>query len=360
MEVGRNEECPCGSGKKYKKCCLNKVVSLNSVIGTELDQLQGELFNYFDRKDSDKFFRMLDEYFPDIEMEEDEGKMFTMLLIQWFTLHQPFGGDTLVNQFIKAKKKQNQVRPSAMKQLVKWGNIPPSLSFVTKVIDDEWIEVTDYDTEDQKKVKLFEGAPVMEEGIMLFGFLLPYGSYYSYFLFALDFPVEYARDLAEDLRDDFDSSQYDTFSEYMAAEYPNVIKRILFEPDSIDIDQLEWKNPLYKKVVELYIDELDERSDDFQEVKEIGVVMWNIFTVKNEPTFRKPEVYAAALHYFIGMNVLGLGNRTQKELAELYGVSTTSLSKAYRQLEDRLGEELEKMHQILDETEDGNPPSLAP
>ena len=23
--VGRNEPCPCGSGKKYKKCCLAKV-----------------------------------------------------------------------------------------------------------------------------------------------------------------------------------------------------------------------------------------------------------------------------------------------------------------------------------------------
>lgn len=23
-KVGRNEPCPCGSGKKYKKCCLNK------------------------------------------------------------------------------------------------------------------------------------------------------------------------------------------------------------------------------------------------------------------------------------------------------------------------------------------------
>jgi len=23
-KVGRNEPCPCGSGKKYKKCCLKK------------------------------------------------------------------------------------------------------------------------------------------------------------------------------------------------------------------------------------------------------------------------------------------------------------------------------------------------
>ena len=24
VEVGRNDTCPCGSGKKYKKCCLEK------------------------------------------------------------------------------------------------------------------------------------------------------------------------------------------------------------------------------------------------------------------------------------------------------------------------------------------------
>ena len=24
MRTGRNDPCPCGSGKKYKYCCLNK------------------------------------------------------------------------------------------------------------------------------------------------------------------------------------------------------------------------------------------------------------------------------------------------------------------------------------------------
>jgi hypothetical protein len=24
MKIGRNELCPCGSGKKYKKCCMDK------------------------------------------------------------------------------------------------------------------------------------------------------------------------------------------------------------------------------------------------------------------------------------------------------------------------------------------------
>lgn len=26
MKIGRNEPCPCGSGMKYKKCCLLKEV----------------------------------------------------------------------------------------------------------------------------------------------------------------------------------------------------------------------------------------------------------------------------------------------------------------------------------------------
>ena len=32
MKVGRNDPCPCGSGKKYKKCCLDKLSSKSNVL----------------------------------------------------------------------------------------------------------------------------------------------------------------------------------------------------------------------------------------------------------------------------------------------------------------------------------------
>lgn len=33
MKIGRNDPCPCGSGKKYKKCCLNKAsLDINQCI----------------------------------------------------------------------------------------------------------------------------------------------------------------------------------------------------------------------------------------------------------------------------------------------------------------------------------------
>ena len=26
MKIGRNDPCPCGSGKKYKKCCIDREI----------------------------------------------------------------------------------------------------------------------------------------------------------------------------------------------------------------------------------------------------------------------------------------------------------------------------------------------
>ena len=31
MKIGRNDPCPCGSGKKYKKCCINKEIDFNTL-----------------------------------------------------------------------------------------------------------------------------------------------------------------------------------------------------------------------------------------------------------------------------------------------------------------------------------------
>jgi tetratricopeptide (TPR) repeat protein len=42
---GRNEPCPCGSGKKYKKCCLNtpKPSAGGTYVYTDLDDLSNQV-----------------------------------------------------------------------------------------------------------------------------------------------------------------------------------------------------------------------------------------------------------------------------------------------------------------------------
>ncbi len=46
MKIGRNDPCPCGSGKKYKKCCLtvaSPTVNKGRFVYTDLDNLSNQV-----------------------------------------------------------------------------------------------------------------------------------------------------------------------------------------------------------------------------------------------------------------------------------------------------------------------------
>jgi tetratricopeptide (TPR) repeat protein len=76
-KIGRNEPCPCGSGKKYKKCCLSGQPEKRPPSGrkqrfipvfTELDQLSNSVVDLIKENKLDEAeavsCRLLDEY-PD-------------------------------------------------------------------------------------------------------------------------------------------------------------------------------------------------------------------------------------------------------------------------------------------------------
>ena len=75
-KIGRNAPCPCGSGKKYKKCCLlnqdGRPTSAPPIkyraVYTDLDQLSNSVVDLINQKELDKAEavsrRLLSEY-PD-------------------------------------------------------------------------------------------------------------------------------------------------------------------------------------------------------------------------------------------------------------------------------------------------------
>jgi len=77
-KIGRNDPCPCGSGKKYKKCCLlhqdgaNRYPSKRKMpfipVYTELDQLSNSVVDLIKENKLDEAEdvsrKLLDEY-PD-------------------------------------------------------------------------------------------------------------------------------------------------------------------------------------------------------------------------------------------------------------------------------------------------------
>ena len=51
MKIGRNAPCPCGSGKKYKKCCLDKNITPPEALNYRrlskaLDELMPKLIDH--------------------------------------------------------------------------------------------------------------------------------------------------------------------------------------------------------------------------------------------------------------------------------------------------------------------------
>ena len=69
-KTGRNAPCPCGSGKKYKKCCLNatKQNTGGTFIYTDLDELSNQipkLINQEKYDEAEEVCRKLLEQYPD-------------------------------------------------------------------------------------------------------------------------------------------------------------------------------------------------------------------------------------------------------------------------------------------------------
>ena len=49
-KIGRNKPCPCGSGKKYKNCCLKKDNYLRNLPNDALKRLK-EKFSKYEQED---------------------------------------------------------------------------------------------------------------------------------------------------------------------------------------------------------------------------------------------------------------------------------------------------------------------
>jgi hypothetical protein len=80
MSVGRNEPCPCGSGKKYKRCCLAAEEQASRPPGQELHELDHRLFldigHWAGRRFRAVMETCLDDYPIDIEEREEHGPLF--------------------------------------------------------------------------------------------------------------------------------------------------------------------------------------------------------------------------------------------------------------------------------------------
>lgn len=61
MKLGRNEPCPCGSGKKYKKCCLNQAEGVGQQLSSEFLMTEPSDFEHI-KYSAEKISNILKKY----------------------------------------------------------------------------------------------------------------------------------------------------------------------------------------------------------------------------------------------------------------------------------------------------------
>lgn len=100
MKPGRNQPCPCGSGKKYKKCCLNKAKSpldlLWRRLGNTHDRLIDKLLTFADRSFGElAMILAMDEFllWPETDLPEDPADGHLQLFTPWFVFNWVYDPD---------------------------------------------------------------------------------------------------------------------------------------------------------------------------------------------------------------------------------------------------------------------------
>lgn len=135
--VGRNAPCPCGSGRKYKKCCLGKeAVPQPRPSGAEA-RLRERLLEYAQRAlPYGEFERALSIFWKGrfdprkrlLTLEEEEGPAFLEWLVYDYRLKT---GRTVVEQFLI--EQGNRLPPEERAILQEWQDTAVSLYEVTAV-----------------------------------------------------------------------------------------------------------------------------------------------------------------------------------------------------------------------------------
>jgi len=100
-KAGRNAPCPCGSGRKYKKCCLGKDEAAAAA------RREPASLHETDRRMVEEILRFAARRFGGIieragrDFRDPEGAM--PLLVPWSVYHLPFEGKPLVRWFLEER-----------------------------------------------------------------------------------------------------------------------------------------------------------------------------------------------------------------------------------------------------------------
>ena len=120
-KVGRNAPCPCGSGKKYKKCCLRQDGQTQSAgqpirftpVYTELDQLSNSVVDLIKQNRLDEAEAVSRKLLTDYPDQVDGINRLAMV-------YEARGENSKAAAYYRKAADFAEFNPDFDKQMVKW------------------------------------------------------------------------------------------------------------------------------------------------------------------------------------------------------------------------------------------------
>ncbi|MHA6250906.1 SEC-C metal-binding domain-containing protein [Oceanobacillus sp. CAU 1775] len=319
--VGRNDPCPCGSGKKYKKCHgASNVIEINpNRYNHELDNLHQGLIDFSLEYFETEIGAFLQEH-PQPRLIDNQilvDSFFSGITI-WFILNQPVqNGQTIFD--IYNEEQQKKVKYESVRNA--FSNWKEAVFSIFKVIEvtDEKYTLQDIRSNETYYLRTHEER-ILEDNGVLTGVLLPFVKYHEFLLTEIHLLKE-------------NHLNYEKFSNLTDLEFKKRYPEILADLLVGQVEEDEWEHRTHEAVAEMFSEHLRLKTSDENYIR-TGIELWKDFISYAEPIIRKPEAYAAGLDYVIQQALFEGHVQSQKELANEYGVTATTVSKNAHKIYD--------------------------
>ena len=325
---GRNDPCPCGSGKKYKKCCaLKETVTVEEVYAEELERVLQTFYDVYPlRKDYKDFVEIADKWQKAIGQYLIED-MIEAIVMDSFFFHERT--DIWTGYLQKTKKET--VRPSTLAVLETWDH--PTM-MVAKVIDvgEKYMIVQNILTDEMVYLRR-EGEKPIPVDVHVFCFILPDGSNKEKHYLAVSSMIFFPKDhqevfgkIAADFKEQ-DQLDEEAFWKEHSLNFWGNLGEHGFEGGEFT----DFEADVFLQVLGF----LESRGRDYKTVLEIV----EDYVVECQPKARKAVAIAAGAIRFGGeAGLFEPVEMTVKDLAEEFGVSPSSLNKYYNELKEYYSE----------------------
>ncbi|WP_059102885.1 SEC-C metal-binding domain-containing protein [Shouchella shacheensis] len=331
----RNDPCSCGSGKKYKKCCMTNVSNVNHALKDELNQLKSEmLYMAFTRykEELSTWIRSYHHVYPDAREEVTET--ISSMLLVWLIFTKPIGDDekTIFDLFLDSKLGKLK-RPRTIEIVESWRETTPALLKAKHVNGSVCTSEHIHSQETLTHTIPAEHIETVQPGSLIIGFPAQSDYYMSFIGPIISFSPEKTVELMQKIE------AFQAHSRSLSTkQWPQLLSSLLDESEQaeLDLDSFNWKDDKEKKTAQLLMDGL--RVDQTPpELISLALQEWHRFCEQKTPAIRKPEVFAAALEYYL--QTIAPVQATQKALAKKYGVSTSTISTRSTEIQTALQKE---------------------